>query len=103
MGRWMSFCCSLALVMSIMASSEFSYADGGSLLPGGVYPEAQCRSPLRPLGGDGPREWTYYRQDMLRYRACIENYAQIAREDIKRIQAQLDKAVREYNREASFP
>ena len=69
-------------------------------LPGGDYPEPECRSPLRPLPGDGPREWRLYRADMLAYRQCVEAYLATAREDMERIRERMDKAVRDYNRES---
>lgn len=72
-----------------------------SLLPGGEYPAENCRSPLRPLGGDSAREWAAYREDMLRYRACVDAYVRVARDDMRRIQERIDKAVRDYNREAT--
>ncbi|AAS96329.1 hypothetical protein [Nitratidesulfovibrio vulgaris] len=75
----------------------------GSLLPSGEYPEADCRSPLRPLAGDRHSEWMHYRNEMLRYRACVEAYVRTAREDMQRIQRQVDRAVRDYNREAGMP
>lgn len=72
-----------------------------SLLSGGEYPAENCRSPLRPLGGDSAREWASYREDMLRYRACVDAYVRVARDDMRRIQERIDKAVRDYNREAT--
>lgn len=85
------------LVSSLPAFAE------GSLLPAGDYPEADCRSPLRPLAGDRHSEWMHYRNEMLRYRACVEAYVRTAREDMQRIQRQIDRAVRDYNREATMP
>lgn len=75
-------------------------AGAASFLPGGNYPEPECRSPLRPLPGDGPREWRLYRADMLVYRQCVEAYLATAREDMERIRERMDKAVRDYNRES---
>lgn len=75
-------------------------AGAASFLPGGGYPAPECRSPLRPLPGDGPREWRMYRADMLSYRQCVEAYLSTAREDMERIRERMEKAVREYNRES---
>ncbi len=68
-----------------------------SLLPGGAYPPPDCTSPLSPLPGDSPREWFTYRNSMARYRQCVERYLDTARQDVARIQQQMEKAVREYN------
>lgn len=75
-------------------------AGAASFLPGGTYPEPECRSPLRPLPGDGPMEWRMYRADMLSYRQCVEAYLATAREDMERIRERMEKAVRDYNRES---
>lgn len=75
-------------------------AGAASFLPGGTYPEPECRSPLRPLPGDGPMEWRMYRTDMLSYRQCVEAYLATAREDMERIRERMEKAVRDYNRES---
>lgn len=75
-------------------------AQGASLLPGGDYPAPECRSPLRPLPGDGPMDWRTYRSDMESYRQCVENYLATAKQDVERIRKRMERAVREYNEES---
>ena len=74
-------------------------ATADSLLPGNAYPKHDCRSPLRPLPGDPPREWLSYQQDMEVYRRCIQQYINTAQEDMQRIQQAAEKAAREYKSE----
>lgn len=94
----------MLIVLSLVLATWHGNACAGSgLLPGGTYPEAQCRSPLRPLAGDKQWEWMHYRDEMARYRACVEEYVRAAREDIRIIQEQMDRAIRDYNREATMP
>lgn len=78
-------------------------AQAASLLPGGDYPAPDCRSPLRPLPGDGPMDWRMYRADMEAYRQCVEAYLATARQDAERIRKRMEKAVREYNEESGEP
>ena len=86
------------LVAFIVVGMFFpSAGKAGSLLPGGAYPPPDCTSPLHPLPGDSPREWYSFRSDMARYRQCVERYLDTGRQDIARIQQQMEKAVREYN------
>lgn len=86
--------------MTGMILSVNSFAGDDSLLSGRTYPPPDCRSPLRPLPGDGPRDWRMYRSEMERYRLCVERYLSTARQDMERIRKQMDKAVREYNQES---
>lgn len=76
------------------------FAGDDSLLSERTYPPPNCRSPLRPLPGDGPRDWRMYRSEMERYRLCVEHYLSTARQDMEHIRKQMDKAVREYNQES---
>ena len=86
------------LVLLLAAGMLFPLSGrADSLLPGGAYPPPNCTSPLQPLPGDSPREWHIYRSSMAQYRQCVERYLNTARQDIARIQQQMDKAVREYN------
>ena len=54
-------------------------AQAASLLPGGDYPAPDCRSPLRPLPGDGPMDWRMYRADMEAYRQCVARHGPAGR------------------------
>ncbi|MEG1610369.1 MAG: UBX domain-containing protein 8 [Bilophila sp.] len=76
------------------------FAADTSLLQGRTYPPPDCRSPLRPLPEDGPRDWRRYRADMEDYRHCVAIYLDTAKQDIERIRKQMDKAVRTYNQES---
>ena len=91
----MRLSCLVLLLAAGMLLPAATRAD--SLLPGGDYPAPDCRSPLRPLPGDGRTEWTFYRSDMARYRQCVESYLNTARQDVVRIHKQMERAVREYN------
>ena len=88
------------LLLSLLVLLTPFTARGASLLPGGDYPAPDCRSPLRPLPGDGPMDWRMYRSDMEAYRQCVEAYLATARQDAERIRKRMEKAVREYNEES---
>ena len=88
------------LFLSLFALLLPAAAQGASLLPGGDYPAPECRSPLRPLPGDGPMDWRLYRSDMETYRQCVENYLATARQDVDRIRKRMERAVREYKEES---
>lgn len=88
------------LLLSLLVLLTPFTARAASLLPGGDYPAPDCRSPLRPLPGDGPMDWRMYRSDMEAYRQCVEAYLATARQDAERIRKRMEKAVREYNEES---
>lgn len=87
----------LCAVFLVAAGQPVRAAEQGNLPD---YSGPDCRVPLRPLPGDGRRDWEWYRRDMDAYRVCVRNWLDAAERDLTLIRERMEQAVRAYNRES---
>ena len=67
------------------------------------YPDPDCYQPLKPDRDDSAGSFMVYRQQLERYRVCIDTYAAKAKNDMETIEAKANNALREYRLFVSRP
>lgn len=60
------------------------------------YPKHDCYQPMKPDSGDSAGSYMLYKQQLEKYRICIDTYARNAKNDMMDIEAKANSALREY-------
>ena len=85
------------LGFSLLGTSAWAFVIGGSNFGFGGYPDHYCNQPYKPYDFSSNWEIENYNQELRQYISCIEEYAENAKNDIKRIIDKVDQAIEEAN------
>ncbi|MBQ4132857.1 MAG: hypothetical protein IJD04_03865 [Desulfovibrionaceae bacterium] len=61
-----------------------------------AYPDPNCYQPMKPDADDSTGSFMVYKQQLDKYRVCIDTYVQKAKNDMQTIEAKANSAMREY-------
>lgn len=67
------------------------------------YPDHNCQQPMKPDPGDSDGLFMVYKQQLDRYRMCIDTYVKNAKNDMQSIENKANSALREYRQFVTMP
>lgn len=70
---------------------------------GSPYPKPNCYQPMKPDRGDSSGSYMIYKQQLDKYRICVDTYVKNAKNDMIDIENKANSALREYRQFVTMP